>query len=303
MNAHLRRLLDSRFRLSTQFFLGITGAVLPTLAASVVAWLSLGHVANVQQQVTDGSVPELAAAFEAAQYTGNLVAASPGLVTAPTPEQLARVAAQIADAHGGFEEELVALQRAGAGAAEIARVRTRADALVSNIETIRRGVTELFPLTARSAAQRSELTELQSRLEAVVAPALDDQFFYTVTGYRTLGAPPAPRAERLSEGEVGRYRLLADLDASIGIGFQVLADAFRVSEASALEPLRERFESAVGRVERALATLEGVSHARGAGPGRRTAVGVGIRRAERFRSALPRAPDRRGATRAVGAQS
>ena len=256
MKARLKRLLDSRFRLSAQFFLGITGAVLPTLAASVVAWLSLGHVAEVQRQVTEGSVPEMAASFEVAQYAGNLVAASPGLVTAPTAEQLERVATQIAGAHRAFENELALLQRADADSASIERVRARADALVSNIETIRRGMTELFPLTARSAAQRSELTELQSRLEALVAPALDDQFFYTVTGYRTLAAPPAPRAEHLSERELGRYRLLADLDASIGIAFQVLADAFRVSDASALEPLRERFESAVGRVERALATLE-----------------------------------------------
>ena len=111
-------------------------------------------------------------------------------------------------------------------------------------------------MTSRSAAQRTELTELQNRLEAVVAPALDDQFFYTVTGYRTLGVPPAPRAEHLSEHEFVRSRLLADLDASIGMAFQVLASAFRVSEASSLEPLRERFESAVGRVERTLATLE-----------------------------------------------
>ena len=256
MNDRLRRLLDSRFRLSTQFYLGIAGAVLPTLAASVVAWLSLGYVEDVQQRVTGGSVPELAAAFEVAQHAGNLVAASPGLATAPTPEQLGRVAARIADARGGFEDELVALQRAGASDAGIESVRIRADALVSNIETIRRGMTEIFPLTARSAAQRVELTELQARLEAVVAPALDDQFFYTATGYRALGVPPAPRAEHLSENELGRYRLLADLDASIGIAFQVLANAFRVSEASSLEPLRERFESAVGHVERAMAALE-----------------------------------------------
>ena len=256
MNDRLKRLLDGRFRLSTQFHLAIAGAVLPTLAASVVAWLSLGHVADVQQRVTEGSVPEMAAAFEVARYAGNLVAASPGLVTAPTPEQLARVATQIADSRGAFEDELVALQRAGARNAGIERVSTLADALVSNIETIRCGMTKLFPLTSRSAAQRTELTELQNRLEAVVAPALDDQFFYTVTGYRTLGVPPAPRAEHLSEHEFVRSRLLADLDASIGMAFQVLASAFRVSEASSLEPLRERFESAVGRVERTLATLE-----------------------------------------------
>lgn len=40
MHDRLKRLLDRRFRLSTQFRLGIAGAVLPTLAASVVGWFS-----------------------------------------------------------------------------------------------------------------------------------------------------------------------------------------------------------------------------------------------------------------------
>ena len=256
MHQRLRRLLDYRFRLSGQFSLGIGGAVALTFAASLVGWFSFDRVANVQRQVNEGSVPEMAAAFGVARHAGSLVAAAPRLTTAASAEELAAVASRIATTHRALQDELSALQEAGADPAAIARVRARADTVLSNIEAVRLGMTELFPLYERRTALRVELATLRGRLDEVVVPAIDDQLFYTLTGYHTLGEPPAPRARRLSETELERYRRLADLHADGSIAAQLLASAFNLQDASAIEPLRERFESAAGRIERSLAALE-----------------------------------------------
>ena len=256
MHQRLQRLLDYRFRLSGQFSLGIGGAVALTFAASLVGWFSFDRVANVQRQVNEGSVPEMVAAFGVARHAGSLVAAAPRLTTAASPAELAAVASRIAATHQALQEELDALQEAGADPAAIAQVRTHADTVLSNIEAIRLGMTELFPLSERSTALRAELATLRGRLDELVVPAIDDQLFYTITGYRTLGEPPAPRAQRLSERELGRYRRLADLHADGSIASQLLASAFNLQDASSIEPLRERFESAAGRIERSLAALE-----------------------------------------------
>ena len=256
MKQRLQRLLDYRFRLAGQFSLGIGGAVALTVAASLVGWFSFDRVADVQRRVNEGSVPEMVAAFGVAQYAGSLVAAAPRLTTAATPEELASVAARIGGSHAALQDELDALQRAGADGAAIARVRAHADTLLSNIEEIRAGMTGLFPLYERSTALRAELASLRSRLDELVVPAIDDQLFYTITGFHTLGQPPAARAEHLSEQELGRYRRLADLQADGGIASQLLASAFNLQDASSIEPLRERFESAAGRIERSLAALE-----------------------------------------------
>ena len=206
--------------------------------------------------MNEGSVPEMVAAFGVAQSASSLVAAAPRLTTAATPEEFAAAASRITDTHDALQEDLDALQQAGADADGIARVRAHADALLSNIEEIRGGMTELFPLHDRSGALRAELAALRSSLDELVIPAIDDQLFYTITGYHTLGEPPAPRAEHLSEEELGRYRRLADLQADGNISSQLLASAFNLQDASSIEPLRERFESAAGRIERSLAALE-----------------------------------------------
>ncbi len=256
MRKRLQRLLRYRFRLSGQFSLGIGGAVALTVAASLVGWFFFDRVASVQRRVNEGSVPELVAAFGVARTAGNLVAVAPRLTTASTPAELAGVASRITETRDALQGELDALQQAGAGEASIASVRAHTDLLLANIEAIRSGMTELFPLNERSAALRAELAALRSGLEELVVPAIDDQLFYTITGYRTLGEPPAPRAEHLSERELGRYRRLADLQADGSIASELLASAFNLQDALAIEPLRERFESAAGRIERSLATLE-----------------------------------------------
>ena len=256
MHQRLQRLLEYRFRLSGQFSLGIGAAVALTFAASLVGWFSFDRVANVQRQVNEGSVPEMVAAFGVARHAGSLVAAAPRLTTAASAAELAAVASRIATTDQALQDELDALQEAGADPAAIAQVRTHADTVLSNIEAIRLGMTELFPLQERSTALRAELATLRGRLDELVVPAIDDQLFYTITGYRTLGEPPAPRAQRLSESELGRYRRLADLHADGSIASQLLASAFNLQDASSIEPLRERFESAAGRIERSLAALE-----------------------------------------------
>ena len=78
MFALLRRLLESRFRLSTQLYLGIGGAVVTTMAAALVGWFSFDSVGDAQSHVNDKSVPEVVAAFGIAQHSGTLVNAGVG---------------------------------------------------------------------------------------------------------------------------------------------------------------------------------------------------------------------------------
>ena len=256
MTARLRSLFALRLRISTQLYVGIGGAVALTIAASLVGWFSFNRVGEVQSRVNEGSVPEMGAAFGVAQYSSTLVAAAPRLTSALTSQDLASVSASIDDAHSAFEVEVASLERRDAGDKRVQRIRAHAGTLVQNIEEIKASMAELFDHTERREALRMELAELNAQLEDIVVPAVDDQFFYTMTGYRNLGEPPAGYQEHFSEGELSLYRNLAELQADVNIATQLLASAFSLSDAPLIEPLRERFEAAAGRIERSLSTLQ-----------------------------------------------
>ena len=255
MIEQIRGLLESRYRISTQLYLGIGGAVALVIAASLVGWFSFNRVGEVQSRVNEGSVPEMEAAFRVAQHSNSLEAAAPRLTSAATPEDFNRVAASIDEAHAALEEQLAILEQADAGDERFARVRARADALISNIGAVETGMSESFQLNDQSEQLRAELTTTRGNLEDILTPLIDDQIFYLITGYSVIGGSAAARENHFSEEEFNRYRHLEILSREANVATELLANSYVVSDASFVEPLRERFESAQSRIERSLFAL------------------------------------------------
>ena len=255
----LRRLVAFAFRISTQMYVAIGVIVSLTIAAILVSWLSFNSVGGAQDRVNDESLPRIVTAFRITELSSELVAAAPLLTVASTPEDLARVSAGIVETGEEFREELDLLEQQGIDAALFVSIRSRARKLASNIALIESEMPDSFALVAQSDALRVELADLRLRLEDILLPALDEQLFYQITGYREIDEPPAPRAEHFSEAEFIRYRHLAALQSDTAIATQLLSSAFSVSNASLIEPLRESFESTADRVVISSAAVEGLA--------------------------------------------
>ena len=255
----LKRLPATRHRIAFHLYMGIGTAVALTMVASLVAWFSFDQVGDAQRQVNERSVPEIATAFSVAQQGGTLAAAAPRLAAAEKPKAFIEVAAKIASERDDFKKQLAALTQQGADEERLARIRARGDTLIANINAIEASVAKRFELNAGSRVLHKDLETLQNELTGILIPAIDDQLFYAMTGYRTLGEPPAPRVQHLSEAELSRYRDLAELQEGATTATRLLTNAFNLSDARLLEPLQDRFDSIVGSIERKLAAL-------GAGP-------------------------------------
>ena len=230
----------------------------------------------------------MVAAFGVAQHSGTLVNAAPRLTAATTLEELAAESAGIDAARGALEVHLGVLLGAEGqaasgvssaidiadlleagqmGNAETMRlnegelessqhIRALVETLTVGIEAIEDGMSEIFTLNDDKEEIRAELTTLRDQIDDIMVPAVDNQLFYTMRGYHNLYDPPADRSEHFSEAELARYRSLAGLHADATTANQILESAFSISSAPLIEPLRERFESAVGSMERNLAALD-----------------------------------------------
>ena len=257
MKELLDKLLHSRFRISTQLYLAIGGAVLLTMAASLVGWFSFDRVGDAQSQVNDNSIPEMAAAFEVAEYSSVLVAAAPSLASATTRVDLESVYDGISNANEALETQLAVLEQSGADDERLKKIRAHSQTLITNVEDIRSQRAELFTLVTQRENLSAELADLRNQLDDTVVAAIDDQLFYINTGYLILGQPPADPSVHFREEEFRRYRHLSELQSDANIATELLANAFTLSEAASIEPLRERFEAVDSRIQRNLSALEG----------------------------------------------
>ena len=255
MGDSLKRLLELRFRISTQMYFGIGGALVLTIAASIVGWISFNRVDEAQSRVTEGSLPEMAAAFRIAEHSSTLVAAAPRLVAAATPADLASVSAEIAEAEKGFQGQISLLQEQDMGETSYEQIRSNAETLFDNLDEIEDEMPRIFDLTERSESLRAELIDLRDRLDDIVVPAIDDQLFYFLSGYRALDQPRSSSDAHFAEPEFNRYRHLASLLADATLATQLLSSAFNVSDPAFIEPLQESFESAAGHLTIAMSSI------------------------------------------------
>ena len=253
----LRDILELRFRISAQLYLAIGGAVAMTVAACLVGWISFNQVAAAQTRVTDGSVPELAAAFGVAQYSGELVAGAAELSVADTIDEVNTVNNKISYANDLFNEQLDVLESRGGEGERLERIHTYSSALINNIAGINNSIYSGFTLTDRLAMIGTELEELRFNLNGIIVEEMDNQLFFTVTGFQELDEPKLGRDEHLSEPQLERYRHLAELRSNANIATQLLSSAATVTEPSLIEPLRERFESSAHHIQSNLFQLRG----------------------------------------------
>ena len=257
MKERLKQIWDSHTRISTQLYIAIWGAIALTICASIIAWLSFNRMDDAQSQVNEGSIPEMAASFGVAQYSSELVNAAPRLTASATLKEFNDVVVSVQESQQAFEQQLTLLEQAGVEEENFGKIRSHADELESNIEAIKLATSNSFKLDSQADHFGRELANLRTNLDAVLLKAVDDQFFYLLEGYRSLEGSPVVRSDHLSENEVGYYRNLAQLQVDANIALELLANAFAISEVSLIEPLRERFEAAKGRMDRNLAALEG----------------------------------------------
>ena len=252
LRASLQRIAESRHRISVQLYAGIGVAVSFTLIASLVALWSFNRLSDAQDRVNRHSVPGMAAAFGVARQGAALVAAAPRLTAAANREEFGIVAAELDREEAVFQGRLSDLMRQGE---QHVGVRGRADALIANVEALEGSVAQGFDLADRGAEVRAELNALQARLTDVLVPIIDDQLFYAVTGYRTLGAPARPREARFVEEEFGLYRRLAGLRTESNVAAQLLTNIFNLPDRALLEAMRDRFQASAGSMERHLSAL------------------------------------------------
>ena len=257
MNTFVQGLLAYRHRISAQLYFGLGGAVALTFAASLVGWFSFNQVGDAQTRVNERNVPELAAAFDLAQYNQALVAAADTLTAATTAEEAERISDKIATADQSFKERLAILESSGGESEELKQINKYSTALLDNTAGLKGSIWHGFSLQEKHNERQAELEKITQALDNAIIPAIDRQFFYIQTGYKELDQPPATRSEHTSSVEQAQYRYLTELQSNAKIATQLLAGASIVSDRSLIEPFRERFESSANNIKNNLAHLQG----------------------------------------------
>ena len=247
-----------RISLGTKMYAAFGLGVVLMLAASAVALVSFRVVSNSQHHITEQSVPSLVAAIRAAQQSSALVNAAPRLVSASSADELAEVKTAIArdkELLSKLIEEL-RLHDSLENREQARTLRSLSDALITTLEKIEQSSSRRREIQGHLDAREAEIPLMSRQIDRILVPEIDDQQFFLATGLRDMDDDPVPPAERTSYAEQVRYRELLTLHTQANLAARLLAEAAVLNDRTLIQPLRERYNAALGSFERAFRSTE-----------------------------------------------
>ena len=255
----LRQATGGRFGIGSQIVVGLGVGVTMTIGAVVLALLLMSIVSSRQSEVTEGHMPALVAAFEVARSSSELVRASPRLLAADDPADLKEVGRDVVREEETLRRWLVEVMRAeskggvegGVGSAVV----PLADSLVESINQIQESVARRMEYRSRLRELEGQVESLGLELQLLLEELVDDQHFFMHTGHRGLDDVPVPAGRRTSRSELAHYTGLLDFQASQNLTTTFIQQAMTENDPELLRANRERVETAMSDVRRALAGI------------------------------------------------
>ena len=251
----LREATGNRFGIASQIWVGLGGGVSLTLVASLLA-LGLMTIVNAsQREVTGTYMPGMIAAFDVARSSSELVRASPRLIAADTPEDLALVEADVMREEEFLLTRLGEMTGAGIEGELQDSVVRMASTLVESIDLIRESVSRRMNYRAQVSDLEREVQEATLGAELLLVAEIDDQEFFMATGLRELTDQPAPVSARNAPTELDHYRGLLGYQSTQNEVSLLIQRALTQDDPGLLQTNRERVTAAMSGLEAALDEL------------------------------------------------
>ena len=256
----VRKATGGRFGIGTQIVAWLGTGVIFTIGAVVLALVLMSIVSSQQSEVTEGQMPALVAAFKVARSSSELVRASPRLLAADDPEDLGLVMWDVVREEETLRTWLSEVRRAeskGGVDGDIgSAVVPLADSLVESINQIQESVGRRMEYRARLRELEAQVESLGLELQLLLEELVDDQHFFMHTGLRELDDDePVSPARRTSRAELAHYAGLLDFQASQNLTTTFIQQAITENDPELLRANRERVETAMSDLRRALAGI------------------------------------------------
>ena len=252
IGSRVRRATGGRFGIGAQILVWLGTGVILTIGVVLLALVLMSIVSSQQTEVTEGHMPGLVAAFEVARSSSELVRAAPRLLAADDPSDLEEVGRDVVREEETLRRWLVEMSRAEAKGGVGSAVVALADSLVDKINHIRESVSRRMEYRARLGQLEGQVESLALELQLQLEEEVDDQHFFIHTGLRGLDDLPVPPERRTSRVELAHYAGLLDFQASQNLTTTLIQQALTENDPELLRANRERVETALGEMRRAL---------------------------------------------------
>ncbi len=214
-----------------------------TIATGLVAWISLDSLNRSLAAITKGSLPVLTTAHELAEEGSRLVALAPLLANAQASAERQKIMDDIDDHRARLAGLLAAAQRAGTSPQQLAALRTQADQIVANLDSLHTSVEARMDMIGDQTRAGDASHRAHRALLAAIGPLVDQ-------AAERVGAAQDP-------ANLTALRGLLELTAAANLLAGVINETANAPDKGSLDRLVGDAKAIVAQFERQLAPWDG----------------------------------------------
>ena len=245
-----------RWTISIQIYLALATFVLLILLASLLGWISILQMNNIQKTITEERIPKLSLAIKMGQESMALMNTAPKLLSASSDEDIAKIATSIQEGQKKLSKILQKIKSSTSDdktGTVFDQYESLSQGFINNINLLKKSVETTLHLKKKLKALLNQALQKTRNINRDLLSEIDNQTFFLYTGWRTLGQKkPLRLSVRAGQDSLNYYRSLLSLKALSQLASNQLNEAAQIIDPDLIQPLQERFQATLGNCKQAL---------------------------------------------------
>jgi len=228
-----------------------------TVLASGTAVVSYDKIGRTLSGITEANIPAMGVSLRLAKSSAEISAVAPALLAAAGANERASALSALQADQRELNSAIDALAATSDGGTMVVPLRQLATQLGDNLGQLARTVEQRQALRDQRAALESQIRDSHAALGTALAPLGDDASFDLETGLDPTAkdSDDATSKTHLAD-QLSTLQAVFDLRADSNLVLGLLLEAANIPEKPLLVPVRDRFNAAAGRLDRALTAIK-----------------------------------------------
>lgn len=240
--------IGGRAGIKVRLYAAFGAVVALTLAATATSWLSFQNFETSLQSITDDSLPHMGMSLKLSEFTGNLTAIAPVMMTARTQNERQSEAAKVQGIQDKINKIVAEMDDTSA-----ASVANNVEAIVNGLNALNASVETRLNLAENREKNVADIAAMHKEFLALVVPKVDDAGFNLTINIEAAADAGGPEAianelKRVGTDDVAKFQSLLEIMAQGNLTVGILNEASNLPNAELIQPAQERFIAAAAKL-------------------------------------------------------
>jgi methyl-accepting chemotaxis protein len=226
-----------------------------TVAAAALSYFAFDNVGGSLRVVTENAAPAITTALRLSETSKEIAAAVPTLTGAATSEQLKAAAAALTASEAALGAHMDVIESSASDQEVVRKIRDFGSQMAGQLDRLNEQMTQRLTLRDKRDARTQDIAQRHQDLLAALGPMAEAANEKLVATSKASIENATAALKKLNEQDMVSLRVVLQFQANANLAFGLLREGATANNVEDLQPVLERFEATVAKLEESIGEI------------------------------------------------